>query len=803
MSKVRVFELAKELGLSSKELMARLQEFGFAISSHMSTLEEKECKLVMKKLGHLRRTKKVVAKKAKPAKKKAPKEKAIVKPEAGKEKKKKAAKKKVKSEPAPAATATTVLEPPEVEEPKVIVKAERLVEEQTPPTTTVDEVVEKPPIEIEEKADETDFADETDLLMEEKKRVELRVRRRDRRKRKREREKERLKKLEEAKQVTPPPPPSERLLRRKARGPRRPVITVDEVMTVDELAKNLKMKASALILELMQMNIMATKNQPLELDIVGEIAEQHGFDVTVATSPEDLLDEEEVEESPQNLQPRAPVVTVMGHVDHGKTALLDVIRKTNVIAEEAGGITQHIGAYDVKLAKGHVVFLDTPGHEAFTAMRAHGAGVTDVVVLVVAADDGVMPQTMEAINHARAADVPIVAAINKIDKPEADIERVKRQLADLDLIAEDWGGKTIVVPVSAKTAEGIDNLLEMLLLEADLLELKANPNRPVRGIVLEAKLDRGRGAVATVLIQSGTLRVGDAFIAGTQYGRVRAMLNDRGDSIGEAGPATPVEVLGFTGVPQASDVFISVADEKKARQIADSRALKHRQKEMIQRKRITLEDLYERIKAGEIKELNVIIKGDVQGSVTALQDSLLKLSTGTVKLNVIHTGVGGISESDVILASASNALLLGFNVRPDANASALAEREGVDYRLYRVIYDVVDDVRAAMEGLLEPEKKEVFLGRAEVLQVFKVSSYGTIAGSRVTEGDIASGQRMRLVRDGVIVYDGGIASLKRHKDFVRTAPAGTECGIGLENFNDIKMGDVLECYRIEEIARTL
>jgi translation initiation factor IF-2 len=553
----------------------------------------------------------------------------------------------------------------------------------------------------------------------------------------------------------------------------------------------------------MQQDIMVTKNQPLDLEMVELIAGKHGFDVQVATSPEDLL-EEYVEDAPETLKPRAPVVTVMGHVDHGKTALLDAIRRTNVMAGEAGGITQHIGAYTVELESGRVVFLDTPGHEAFTAMRAHGAQVTDVVVLVVAADDGIMPQTLEAVNHARAAEVPIVVAINKIDKPTANVDRVKKQLADIDLLPEDWGGKTITVSVSAKTKDGIAALLEMLLLEADLLELKANPDRSAQGVVLEAKLDRGRGPVATVLVQSGTLHVGDAFIVGSQYGRVRALLSDKGDPLAEAGPATPVEVLGFTGVPEASNVFVAVDDEKKARQIADSRALKVRQKEMMRHKRITLEDLYEQIQAGEVKELNLIIKGDVQGSVVALQDALLKLPTENVKLNVIHAGVGGIKESDVILASASNALLIGFNVRPDANARELAAKEGIDYRLYRVIYDLIDDVRAAMEGLLEPEKKEIFLGRAEVLQMFKVSEVGTVAGSRVLEGEITVEGRVRVVRDGVIVlHDGKISSLKRYKDFARSAPAGTECGIGIENFNDIKVGDVIECYRIEEIARTL
>lgn len=814
MNKVRVFELAKEIGLSSKDLMAKLQELGFAITSHMSTLEEKEIKLITKKFGYIRVEKKVEAKKAKPGKERKEKKEEkeaerIIEERPGKKKEEPAPKEEPSppelpeaparegaiSEPLPAAAA--VAKPPTVKAPEIVEPAVKVVEEEEE-----EEEEGPPPIMAPPEADTGALEDETELLLEEKRRLEWRTRRRDKRKRKREREKERLKKLDEQK-VVEQAPPSERLLRRKARGPRRPIITVDEVITVDELAKNLKIKASALILELMQMNIMATKNQPLELEVVTQIAEKHGHDVHVATSVEETLDEKEGAEAPDNLKPRAPVVTVMGHVDHGKTALLDAIRETHVMEKEAGGITQHIGAYDVKLDKGHVVFLDTPGHEAFTAMRAHGAQVTDVVVLVVAADDGIMPQTIEAINHARAAGVPMVVALNKIDKPTANVDRVKQQLAKLDLLPEDWGGKTITVPVSAKAKTGIKELLEMLLLEAELLDLKANPSKPARGIVLEAKLDRGRGAVATVLVQSGTLRAGDAFVAGAQYGKVRALLNDKGEAITDAGPSMPVEVLGFTGVPQAGDAFITVEDEKKARQIADVRALKQRQKEMIQRKRITLEELYEQIQAGEIKELNVIIKGDVQGSVVALQDSLQKLPTDNVKLKAIHAGVGGINESDVILASASNALLLGFNVRPDAKARELAQQEGVDYRLYRVIYDVIDDVKAAMEGLLEPEKREVFLGRCEIIKTFKVGSVGAIAGCRVDEGEIVSNQKIRLVRDGIIIYDGKISSLKRYKDFAKSAQAGTECGIGLENYDDAKVGDTLECYRIEEIARKL
>jgi translation initiation factor IF-2 len=494
---------------------------------------------------------------------------------------------------------------------------------------------------------------------------------------------------------------------------------------------------------------------------------------------------------------------MMGHVDHGKTSLLDAIRKTDVAAGEAGGITQHIGAHTVDVDGRGVTFLDTPGHEAFTSMRARGAKVTDIVVLVVAADDGVMPQTVEAVNHARAAEVPIIVAVNKIDKPDADVERVKQELGNHGLAPEEWGGDTIIVPVSAKSGEGIKQLLEMILLQADVLELQANSSRLAKGTIIEARLDRGRGPVATVLVQEGTLKVGDSFVCGTQYGRIRAMVDDKGGRLTEAGPATPVEILGLDGVPEAGDLFVSVQDDQKARQVAEHRRAKQRDTDMAKTSKVSLDDLYQQIQTGNVRELKVVLKADVQGSVEAVSEALRRLSTDDVRLNVIHGSVGGITESDVLLASASNGIILGFNVRPEPKAASLAERDGVDIRLYTVIYEAVNDVRDAMEGLLEPTLEEKVLGRAEVRQTFSVSGAGLIAGCYVTDGKIVRGAKARLLRDHVVVHDGRLGSLRRFKEDAREVTSGYECGIGFENFQDVKVGDVIEPYEVEEVARRL
>jgi translation initiation factor IF-2 len=494
----------------------------------------------------------------------------------------------------------------------------------------------------------------------------------------------------------------------------------------------------------------------------------------------------------------------MGHVDHGKTSLLDAIRETNVVSREAGGITQHIGAYQVSLKGRDITFLDTPGHAAFTAMRARGAQVTDIVVLVVAADDGVMPQTREAVNHAKAANVPIIVAINKIDKPEAKPDRVKQELAEFELTPEDWGGQTIFCEVSAKKKVGLEHLLEMILIQADVLELKANPEKMSRGTVIEAKLDRGRGPVATVLVQSGTLKVGDFFVTGAQFGKVRALINDKGERVERAGPSMPAEVIGFSNVPLAGDRFVVVEEERKARQIAETRQTKQRSTDMAGMKKVTLEDLHTQIQEGMVKELNIVIKADVSGSAGAIVDSLEKLSTAAVKLKVIHSSVGAITETDVMLAAASNAIIIGFSVRAEPKANELAQREGVDIRLYNIIYNAIDDIKAAMEGLLEPTLKERILGRVEVRQTFHVSKVGTIAGAYVIDGVMTrQNDGVRVLRDNVLVYEGKLHSLKRFKDDVREVQTGYECGVGVENFNDIKVGDIIEAYVIDKVAAKL
>ncbi len=584
--------------------------------------------------------------------------------------------------------------------------------------------------------------------------------------------------------------------------PIKRIIRIAEMITVGDLAKRMGVKGGELIKKLMAMGILANINQAIDTDVASLVASEFGYEIEkLSLERQDLL--ERKEDLPEQLKPRPPVVTIMGHVDHGKTMLLDAIRKTNVVEGEAGGITQHIGAYDVDLESSHVVFIDTPGHEAFTAMRARGAQVTDIVVLVVAADDGVMPQTKEAIDHARAAKVPIVVAINKMDKPSANPEKVMKDLADYGLVPEKWGGSTLFAEVSAKQKKGIKELLELILLQAEMLELRANPDKPARGVIIEAKLDRGRGPVATLLVQEGTLKTGDAFIAGSQFGRVRAMLNDKGQKIENAQPSIPVEVVGFSDVPEAGKTFIVIPDERMARQISLHRQEKLREKELSKLSKVSLEELYDQIKQGEVKELNVIIKADVQGSIEAMREALRKLSTDTVKVSILHDGVGGVTETDVNLASASNAIIIGFNVRPVTSAQVLAEMEQVDVRTYSVIYDAITDIKKALEGLLEPTYREHFLGRAQVIQVFNIHKLGMIAGSLVIDGKVVRGSHARLLRDNVIIYDGRIASLRRFKDDMKDCSQGLECGISIENFNDVKLGDIIESYEVEEIQPQL
>jgi translation initiation factor IF-2 len=585
------------------------------------------------------------------------------------------------------------------------------------------------------------------------------------------------------------------------------VIKIAEAISVADLSQRLGVKASEIIKKLMGLGIMATVNQFIDVDAASLVAQDFDYEVESVAVQEESLLEAEVEEAEEGeFTPRAPVVTVMGHVDHGKTSLLDAIRKTNVVSGEAGGITQHIGAYHVHLDKGDITFLDTPGHEAFTAMRARGAKVTDLVVLVVAADDGVMPQTVEAINHAKAADVPIMVAINKIDLPQADPERVKQALTEYGLVQEEWGGETLFVEVSAKKGTGIKDLLEMILLQAEMLEHKAVRKRLARGVIVEAKLDKGRGPVSTVLIQNGTLRAGDAFVTGLCSGRVRAMISDWGHRITEAGPSMPVEILGLSCVPQAGDDFTVVKDEVSAKQIVTIRQRKSQEEALMKTAKVSLSDLYEKINQGEVKELNIIVKADAQGSIEAVNDALDKISSDAVTLKVIHGAVGGINEGDVMLSSASNAIVIGFNVRPESKAKALAEKEGVDIvdiRLYNVIYNLVDDIKLAMEGLLEPVVREELLGRAEVREVFRVSKVGNIAGSYVIDGKIARGAKVRLIRDNVVVCEGDLASLKRFKEDVKEVATGYECGIAIAGYNDIKEGDIVEAYTLKEEAARL
>jgi translation initiation factor IF-2 len=594
-------------------------------------------------------------------------------------------------------------------------------------------------------------------------------------------------------QTSAPPPPVTR------------TITLAEGMTVSDLALKLDVKAKDVMKKLMEKRMMVTINSTLDTDTTSMIAREFGAEVKMQSFEEELLQVEAEDSKPEDMVTRAPVVTVMGHVDHGKTTLLDAIRETRVAEREAGGITQHIGAYAVNVGDRNVVFLDTPGHEAFTMMRARGARVTDVVVLVVAADDGVMPQTREAIDHAKAAGVPILVAINKIDKANANPDRVKKELSDLGLVPEDWGGSTVTVPVSAKKRENIPALLEMVLLVTELSELKANPKRSASGTVLEAKLDKGRGPVATVLVQDGTLRVGDTLIAGTIVGRVRALIDDRGKSIKIAPPATPVEVLGLGGLPSPGDLFQALSDPAKARQIAQYRQMQAKDKALgAKGGRLTMETLQRQIAEGGMKELPIIIKADVQGSAEVLSDTLTKLSDDRVKIRIIHSGVGAINESDVLLAAASNAIVIGFNVRPDRNAADVADRDKVDIRLHSVIYAVTDEMKKAMTGLLEPTLKEVRMGAAEVRETFKVPKFGTIAGCMVTEGTIkrSGDTNARLVRDNVVIHEGKIGSLRRFKDDVSEVKAGFECGIGFEKYNDIKVGDVIEAFVVERVAAT-
>ncbi len=853
MSGTRVHDLAKRLELESKELLAELKKLGIAAKSHSSTLDDDAVDTVLAKLGKGKPAAKADAKPAagKSATKKdaGGKSAAHVEEPPKPDKKRLLFKKKKEDEPADAVAAPAEPQPmtpihaggPAQDSP-VLPASEPLAPAPTTPEHPATPVLEPPPSiapgvaqarpappaaaatpaapappptvageAAARKKKEGDFeAPPADAGLKDKLKKPKKTGR--------VKDEDDLRFREDAARwqdlrAIPVHRREDRSRHQQASAvteitkPRQKAIKLTAGLTVKEFAELVGQRPADVMRKLMDTGQMLTLNQPMNLDAAQLIAESFGIKTEVTTEKrgEDLLVESVEVEEGLSFQPRPPVVTIMGHVDHGKTSLLDAIRQTKVAEGEAGGITQHIGAYTVAVQDKQVTFLDTPGHEAFTSMRARGAKVTDLVVLVVAADDGVMPQTVEAINHAQAANVPIIVAINKIDKPGANPDRVKNAMAEHQLIPEAWGGQTIFVDVSAKQKTGLDTLLEMILLQADVLELKADPTRPAKGAVVEARLDRGRGPVATVLVQGGTLRVGDAFVVGSFSGRVRALNNDRGQKVKEAGPSIPVEVIGLPGVPGAGDQFVVVKDERTAREIADARAQKQRAADINAGPgKVTLDDLFARIKEGDVKELPVVIKADVQGSAEALGSAVEKLSTEAVKLRVIHSGVGAINETDVMLASASRAIVIGFNIRPEPKAAALAEKDGIDIRLYTIIYNAIDDIKAAMEGLLEPTLKERVLGRAEVRQVFTIPKAGVIAGCYVTDGMIQrSGASVRVVRDNVPVYQGKLGSLRRFKDDVREVQQGYECGIGVENFSDIKAGDILEVFVVDKVATKL
>ncbi|MTI48038.1 translation initiation factor IF-2 [Sporosalibacterium faouarense] len=704
MTKIRVYELAKELNLSSKELIEKLNELDLEIGSHMSTIEDEEVKVIKELLGDNNKgtndddleDKKKMENKQK------------------KQKRKKITKEKTKK------------------------SGDSRMNDKTNNKTNDKTNESKDSMESQENLNE---------------------------------------------------------------------IEIGESVIVGDLAEKMNINANQIISKLIGLGVMASINQEIDFDTASVIAEEFDFLATKEEENNDVMEESpedlglDFEDDEKDLKSRPPVVTVMGHVDHGKTSLLDSIRETHVTNSEAGGITQHIGASTVRVNNKKIVFLDTPGHEAFTSMRARGAQVTDIAILVVAADDGVMPQTVEAINHAKAAGVPIIVAVNKIDKEQANPDRVKQELTEHGLVPEDWGGETICVPVSAITKEGMDELLEMVLLVAEMQELKANPNRNVKGVIIEAKLDKGRGSVATVLVQKGTLKVGDSIVAGVAHGKVRAMFDDKGKKVKKAIPSTPVEILGLSEVPNAGEFLYSVEDDKKAREIAELKKEHLRDEQINSSTKVSLDDLFDKISEGEVQDLNIIIKADVSGSIEAVKQSLLKLSHEEVRVNPIHGGVGAITDTDIMLASASNAIIIGFNVRPTSSALSTAETEKVDVRTYRIIYKAIEDVEAAIKGMLAPEFKEVIMGRAEVRATFKVPNAGIVAGVYVQEGKITRKSSLRLLRDNVVIHEGEISSLKRFKDDVRELQTGYEGGVGIENYNDVKEGDVIEAYIMEEVAR--
>ena len=843
MAKIRVYEFARTLNIQNKILLEKLRGIGISIKSHMSSLDEEtvaraRAELFGPKTQDVEVTRvkpTIIRRRKKPVKAKVDAEAAPLKQVIPLEKKvkekpveKKVAKKK-KDLPRIIEEPKQVVEPVEPQKKEKVVaklkpakalKPKKALKKEIPakiikmPVTPKKRVEIEPKPEPELKLKET-LAEITEVPVKKpKKRVTTKRLEEDVADKKFFKKKISFRKKEivEGKDLYARGYPGRRG-RKVAKGRitahgQKPLITIpkaikrrikiDDIIILSDLAKRMAVKASEIIKKLMSLGVMATVNQAIDFDTAAIVAGEFNYEAEQAPSVEKLILKTE-KDDPDKLIVRPPVVTIMGHVDHGKTSLLDVIRKTNVTDTEAGGITQHIGAYYVSTDKGRIVFLDTPGHEAFTAMRARGAQVTDIVILVVAADDGVMPQTIEAINHAKAAQVPIIVAVNKIDKADADPERVKRELADLGLVPEDWGGDIFFINVSAKENRGINNLLEMILLQAELLELKANPDKLSKGHVIEAKIDPGRGAVATVLVQEGTLQVGDSVVCGIHHGKVRALLNDRGHMLKSAGPSMPVEVVGLSGVPNAGDDFIALSDDKNAKQISLHRIQNQRSKELAKTGRLSLEKLYETMQEGEIKELNLIIKTDVQGSIEALADSLTKLSNDEVKINITHAATGTITESDVSLAAVSKAIIIGFNVRSSPKVQAYANEENVDIRHHKVIYNVIKEIKDAILGMMSSTFEERILGRAEIREVFHIPKAGNVAGCYVIDGKVERGRPARVLRDGVICYDSKISSLHRFKEDVKEVQSGYECGIGIEKYNDIKVGDIIECYYLEEI----
>ncbi|MEN1759403.1 translation initiation factor IF-2 [Anoxynatronum sibiricum] len=775
MSKVRVYQLAKQLNVETKTLIKKLDQLGVVTKNHMSTLEEEEAKLVMELIKD-EATKRSAAKKTETAEKAASEKSPI---SGTRNRVTEQEKPKTDStKPSDGSRQSSGAKPADRKEARP--QSGRVTSGSTPAVPAKKELQGKSQPTQQKDGNKKPLSKEAD-----KKAVkEVRQKGKDKK----------------AGHRPSPKTKSETAKIEQKEGPA--IIEIGEQIIVKDLADKLRKNPNEIIMKLIQMGIMAAINQEIDFEAANKIALE--YEIEIHKKEEERVEEADVyiaKDEAKDLRSRPPVVTVMGHVDHGKTSLLDAIRKTKVTEREAGGITQHIGASEVEIDKKKIVFLDTPGHEAFTAMRARGAKVTDIAILVVAADDGVMPQTIEAINHAKAAKVPVIVAINKIDKPGANPDRVKQELADHGMIIEEYGGEVIAVPVSALKGENIDNLLEMILLVAEMEELKANPNREAIGVVIEAKLDKGRGPVATVLIQNGTLRVGDSVVVGNTSGRVRAMINDKGRNVSVAKPSTAIEITGLSEVPDAGDQLLAVDDDRTAREIVANRINRIKEAQLKASQKISLDALYQQMQDGQIKELNIILKADVHGSVEAVKQSLQKLSNDKVIIRPIHGGVGAITETDVMLAAASNAIIIGFNVRPTTHASALAKKEDVDIRTYRIIYNALEDIEAAMTGMLDPEYKEVELGKAEVRATFKVPGIGMVGGCYVIDGKILRNASIRLVRDGIVIHEGSISSLRRFKDDVKEVATGYECGIGIENYNDVKEGDIIEAFQMKEQKR--